>query len=410
MGRAIHWPTGAPADGGGVPIEMLIVDNDLLCELEEEKAWEALAQINTTFVDNLRNVFRGESSFNGAIGSWDVSGVTTMRKLFQGASSFDQDLGHWEVSHVTDMRQMFENARAFDQDLSSWDVDQVTDCLDFATGAGLGASFLPKFTSCTLLMEEEEDTETEPSNPFPQTKDCHGQPIPIDADCPPPTTPTKNCNGQQIPIDQPCTTQPRTKECHGRQIPISDACPDLLVIDANGITVIIDPDLANPSQYVGQTAIIDGIPYTIVDNASIKRKVREEMALCTTLVTDMSHLFNGRSSFNDDIGDWDVSSVTNMRSMFESATAFNRDLGGWNVSSVTNMTRMFEFATSFNQDIGDWNVGSVTRMGSMFRGATSFNQDISEWDVDQVTACAQATCVLNANRRPNFSNCSQPCL
>ncbi|MCY4161070.1 MAG: BspA family leucine-rich repeat surface protein [Flavobacteriaceae bacterium] len=335
MGRAIHWPTGAPADGGGVPIEMLIVDNDLLRELEEEKAWEALAQINTTFVDNLRNVFRGESSFNGAIGSWDVSGVTTMRKLFQGASSFDQDL-------------------------SSWDVDQVTDCLDFATGAGLGASFLPKFTSCTLLMEEEEDTETEPSNPFPQTKDCHGQPIPIDADCPPPTTPTKNCNGQQIPIDQPCTTQPRTKECHGRQIPISDACPDLLVIDANGITVIIDPDLANPSQYVGQTAIIDGIPYTIVDNASIKRKVREDMALCTTLVTDMSHLFNGRSSFNDDIGDWDVSSVTNMTGMF-------------------------------------------------FR-ATSFNQDISEWDVDQVTACAQATCVLSANRRPNFSNCSQPCL
>jgi len=132
------------------------------------------------------------------------------------------------------------------------------------------------------------------------------------------------------------------------------------VIDANGITVIIDPDLANPSQYVGQTAIIDGIPYTIVDNASIKRKVREDMALCTTLVTDMSHLFNGRSSFNDDIGDWDVSSVTNMTGMF-------------------------------------------------FR-ATSFNQDISEWDVDQVTACAQATCVLSANRRPNFSNCSQPCL
>ena len=101
-------------------------------------------------------------------------------------------------------------------------------------------------------------------------------------------------------------------------------------------------------------------------------------------VTNMSCMFMGATSFNKNIGGWDFSNVTSMSDMFFRATSFNQPIGGWDVSNVTTMYRMFYGATSFNQPIGDWDVSSVTRMDAMFYGATSFNQDIGGWDVSGV--------------------------
>ena len=116
--------------------------------------------------------------------------------------------------------------------------------------------------------------------------------------------------------------------------------------------------------------------------------------IVTTLMTNMSRLFENVTSFNEDISSWDTSNVTTMSSMFRNTRAFNRNIGGWNVSNVLDMSKMFEMAPAdpwsmFNNggsgDIGNWNTSKVTNMDSMFASAKSFNRDIRTWNVSQVT-------------------------
>ena len=271
-----------------------------------------------------------------------------------------------------------------------------------------------------ILQKVEEDTtdpmNPDPVNPLPITKDCNGQQIPVNDPCPPPTPTTKECNGQQIPVNDPCPPPtPTTKLCHGQQIPVNDPCPPptsttktchgipipmdeecitpLLTQHANGVTIIINPEIPNPSRFVGQQATVDDIEYTLVDNALLKQRLKADPihgqppeAFCTTLVTDMSGLFTNQRFFNQYIGDWDTRRVTTMAYLFRNAVSFDQDISYWDVSQVTDMKALFQGARAFNQDISGWDVSRVTDMSTLFQGATAFNQDLSGWDIRAVTS------------------------
>ncbi len=340
---------------------------------------EDIGDWDVSQVTNMNHMFNTASAFNQDIGDWDVSQVTTMNSMFANAPAFNQDISGWDVSSVTSMRTMFANATAFHQDISEWTVSQVTTCIQSV--CDLMAAYRPAFSSCSL------------SCPV-QTQDCHGQPIPA-----------------------------------------GDTCPPLLKKHSNGTTVILHPDLQNPSSYAGRKATVDGTEYTLVTNATLKTWAADDQtnAVCTSLVTDMSALFRNKASFNQNISSWDTSGVTTMQQMFQGAAAFNQDIGEWNVSSVTNMNSMFNGARAFNQDIGDWDVSQVTTMAGLFentrafnqdisgwdvskvttmretfKGATAFDQDISDWDVSSVTTCTEAVCGLVPAYRPAFT-CSVSC-
>lgn len=181
----------------------------------------------------------------------------------------------------------------------------------------------------------------------------------------------------------------------------------------NGVTCLC------PDSKPGDKGMINGVEYESVDN-ELLRKRRDEgkdmTRLCTTLVTDMSNLFKGVentlegiNSFNQPIGNWDVSNVTNMKSMFQ-FSKFDQPIGFWDVSKVTDMSFMFNtrkvfdyspyIERGFNQPIGNWNVSNVTNMSYMFSGGVQgsgdtpgygwgqpnrFNQSIENWNVSNVT-------------------------
>jgi surface protein len=91
--------------------------------------WTATDPLNLSSTTSLFNIFRDCSAFNGAIGNWDVSGVTVMNEAFRGCTVFNQPIGNWNVSSVTDMGLMFDGCNAFNQNINSWDTSSVTNML-----------------------------------------------------------------------------------------------------------------------------------------------------------------------------------------------------------------------------------------------------------------------------------------
>ncbi|MDB2491103.1 BspA family leucine-rich repeat surface protein [Flavobacteriaceae bacterium] len=177
--------------------------------------------------------------------------------------------------------------------------------------------------------------------------------------------------------------------------------PNPVYLDENGITI-----KAQKWAKIGDQGTIDDILYTIVDKDSLLMMIEKGYLVnrvCTSLITDMSKLFDGKTAFNQDISNWDVSNVNNMNGMFRNAQSFNQPIDIWNVSNVTQMEEMFSGSYSFNQPIGSWNVSKVNSMEAMFSGGatkntynkeqfgikyprldSNFNQDIGSWNVSNV--------------------------
>ena len=129
-------------------------------------------------------------------------------------------------------------------------------------------------------------------------------------------------------------------------------------------------------------------PSTVTDLSGMFRGAKsynEDLSGWNTAnVTDFNNMFNGAAKFNGNVSNWNTASVTASYLMFSGATSFNQDLSKWNVSKVVNFNRMFDGATAFNGDVSTWTLTSANYMTGMFEGATSFNQNIGSWSMNRV--------------------------
>lgn len=102
-------------------------------------------------------------------------------------------------------------------------------------------------------------------------------------------------------------------------------------------------------------------------------------------LTDISFMFYGCNSFDQDISSWDVSNIEEMDYLFNGCTIFNQDISGWNVSSVTNMNRAFGYTNMIGLDLSSWDVSNVENMSQLFTAALHVPSGISGWNVSSVT-------------------------
>ena len=76
-----------------------------------------------------------------------------------------------------------------------------------------------------------------------------------------------------------------------------------------------------------------------------------------------------------------------MSYMFFGAGSFaGGGIGNWDLSSCSDISYMFKDATSFDLDLGSWNIANVQTLRETFRGASGFTgSKVSMWDVSKVT-------------------------
>ena len=110
---------GFQFNNAGDKLKILNISSWGVLDITTNRAFYGCTNLTSSATDaptitttDLTFTFNFATSFNGAIGNWDVSGVTNMVSMFQSATAFDQNLGSWDVANVTNFTNFMRGKTA----------------------------------------------------------------------------------------------------------------------------------------------------------------------------------------------------------------------------------------------------------------------------------------------------------
>lgn len=113
----------------------------------------------------------------------------------------------------------------------------------------------------------------------------------------------------------------------------------------------------------------------------------------TSGLKTLNSMFAYNYDFNQNLSNWDTSSVTSMYQTFQNCQSLSASnssaFSNWDVSNVTNFSRMFTSATGVNFDASSWDVSKATDLSNIFNSCYNMNVgSTTGWDVGSVTGFA----------------------
>ena len=327
-----------------------------------------------SLVIDMSNMFRGASSFNGDISSWDVSNVQNFSFMFYGAVAFNQPIGGWIVTSADNMQSMFQNASAFNQNLNSWSPSNVINMQSMFQNAIAfngqvdGWDITSLDVAVNLFNGASSFNQTVESWNVTGVSDMRG----MFANA---TVFNQPLNGWGIKTSSVDNMNRMFQNAVAFNQPLNawdvSTVQHMSYMFSGATSFNQDLNAWVPSSCLDIQQMFEG--------ATVFNGALDGWGSNTGLITNMLQTFSGASSFNQPLDSWDVSSVQTMDGMFQNADVFNQNLNNWTTSSCENMARMFNGAVAFNGAIDAWDLSLVTNITSMFNGAISFNQPIGNW-------------------------------
>jgi surface protein len=283
---------------------------------------------NTSSATNMESMFDSCLIFNRNVGAWNVSNCLNFQTIFARCPVFNNggsasiDDWRFKTSGNINMYAMFTNSSAFNQPLNSWNTTRVVNMSGMFGGASVFNQNVGAWdvSNCTVL-----------SAMFYQAFAFN--------------------NGGSADINNWILNTN-------------------LAVNLNLYQMFFGASAFNQSLNNWNTSRVSnmgGIFWRASNfNNGLLPGIAGTMTWDTSNVTRMDNMFaeNG-AKFNCDISSWNVSKVTDFYQMFYFASAFNNggsaNINNWvlNTTSDVSMQSMF-IGTSFNQNIGNWNVSKVT--------------------------------------------------
>ncbi len=353
---------------------------------------------------SMANAFQGCSNMTmTATDTPNLSGVSDFSNMFNGATAFNQNIGSWNIGTMTSGANMLDNSGLsitnWDATLSGWDAQNFSNSNTTIGAAGL------QYCGATAQRQAMID-----AGIFTFSGDSQL---------------SGTCSSSGLFILTYNTTNSGVTNSNTFRIPAVGGTYDVDIGNDGSFELLdqtgsIDIDVTTHGYAAGsiQVAIRDAISgsgtfqriqfsgsndhtkLTSIDQwgaigwTSMLSAFHgcSNMTMTATDTPNLSGvsvftgMFNGASSFNGDISNWNVGSGTSFSGMFFQATSFNQNIGSWNVSNGTSFISMFFGATSFNQNLGSWNIGSMTNGTRMFEDS---GLSVLNWDATLIGWHAQ---------------------